>query len=131
MWAMFSLYVLDLVASIRMIKKKSHRLAVVNLGTCPCETQHYAAAVRCRKHLTQRIARQSTHHFALCLLVALRQLGCVALASDLPTASQPTRFCNTLRSFSAVFLNRRAAARYRSLTSIIPGRETFSWNLSF
>jgi hypothetical protein len=31
----------------------------------------------------------------------------------------------------AVFLNRRAAARYRALTSIIPDRERFSWNLSF
>jgi len=26
------------------------------------------------------------------------------------------------------FLNRRAAARYRALASIIPGRERFSWN---
>jgi len=30
-----------------------------------------------------------------------------------------------------VFLNRRAAARYRALASIIPGREKFSRNLSF
>ena len=30
-----------------------------------------------------------------------------------------------------VFLNPRAAARYRALASIIPGREKFSWNLSF
>jgi hypothetical protein len=30
-----------------------------------------------------------------------------------------------------VFLNRRAAARYRALTSNIPGRERFSWKLSF
>ena len=36
------------------------------------------------------------------------------------------------KTFSrAVFLNRRAAARYRALASIIPGRERFSWNLSF
>ena len=33
--------------------------------------------------------------------------------------------------FKAVFLNRRAADRYRVLASIIPGRERFSWNLSF
>jgi hypothetical protein len=33
--------------------------------------------------------------------------------------------------FTAVFLNRRAAARYWALGSIIPGRERFSWNLSF
>ena len=30
-----------------------------------------------------------------------------------------------------LFLNRRAADRYRALASIIPGRESFSWNLSF
>ena len=30
-----------------------------------------------------------------------------------------------------VFLNRRAAARYRALASMIPGRERFSWNLLF
>ena len=33
--------------------------------------------------------------------------------------------------FKAVFLNRRAAAQYRALASIIPGLERFSWNLSF
>jgi len=33
--------------------------------------------------------------------------------------------------FRSVFLNRRAAARYRALTSFKPGRERFSWNLSF
>jgi hypothetical protein len=33
--------------------------------------------------------------------------------------------------FIAVFLNRRATARYRALASITPGRERFSWNLSF
>jgi len=30
-----------------------------------------------------------------------------------------------------VLLNRRAAARYRALASILPGRERFSWNLTF
>jgi hypothetical protein len=34
-------------------------------------------------------------------------------------------------SARTVFLNRRAAARYRDLASIIPGRDRFSWNLSF
>jgi len=34
-------------------------------------------------------------------------------------------------SSKLVFLNRRTAARYRVLASIIPGRERFSWNLSF
>jgi len=32
------------------------------------------------------------------------------------------------RDSRPVFLNRRAAARYRALASIIPGRERFSWN---
>jgi hypothetical protein len=31
----------------------------------------------------------------------------------------------------SVFLNRRAAARYRALASIIPDCERFSWKLSF
>ena len=35
------------------------------------------------------------------------------------------------QSPKAVFLNRRAADRYWALASIIPGRERFSWNLSF
>jgi len=39
--------------------------------------------------------------------------------------------CGVWCYFSSVFLNRRAAARYRALASIIPGRGTFSWNLSF
>jgi len=34
-------------------------------------------------------------------------------------------------SYRPVFLNRRTAARYRALASNIPGRERFSWNLSF
>jgi hypothetical protein len=34
-------------------------------------------------------------------------------------------------SLKPLFLNRRAAARYRALGSILPGRERFSWNLSF
>ena len=29
------------------------------------------------------------------------------------------------------FFNRRAADQYRVLASIVPGRERFSWNLSF
>jgi len=38
---------------------------------------------------------------------------------------------DVVTSFKVVFLNRRAAARYQALASIIPGRERFSWNLSF
>jgi len=34
-----------------------------------------------------------------------------------------------LQGSRAVFLNRRAATRYRALASIIPGRERFNWNL--
>jgi len=33
--------------------------------------------------------------------------------------------------FKPVFLNRRAAARYRALASIITGCEKFFWKLSF
>jgi len=33
--------------------------------------------------------------------------------------------------YRPVFINRRASARYRALASVIPGRERFSWNLSF
>jgi len=33
--------------------------------------------------------------------------------------------------FKTVFLNRRTAARYRNLASIIPGREGFSWVCHF
>ena len=39
--------------------------------------------------------------------------------------------CEVAASSIAVFLKRRAATRYRALASIIPGRERFSWNLSF
>jgi len=39
--------------------------------------------------------------------------------------SRPCALCR------AVFLNCRAAAPYRALASFIPGRERFSWNLSF
>jgi hypothetical protein len=38
---------------------------------------------------------------------------------------------NYTRTSRAVFLNRRVTSRYRALASIIPGRERFSWNLSF
>jgi len=33
--------------------------------------------------------------------------------------------------YKSVFHNRQAAARYQALASIIPGRNRFSWNLSF
>ena len=42
----------------------------------------------------------------------------------------PHAFFDSVPS-KAVFLNRRAAARYQALASIIPGRERFSWSLSF
>ena len=37
----------------------------------------------------------------------------------------------SLMFLRTVFLNRQGAARYRAQESIIPGHETFSWNLSF
>jgi len=36
----------------------------------------------------------------------------------------------TQQWYMSVFHNRRTAARYRALASIIPDREGFSWNLS-
>ena len=44
-----------------------------------------------------------------------------------------TELSRVLEPFKPVFLNGRAAARYRALAlaSIIPGRDSFSWNLSF
>ena len=39
-------------------------------------------------------------------------------------------FSSKLTSSKSVFLNRRAAARYRALASILPAGEKF-WNLSF
>ena len=41
-----------------------------------------------------------------------------------------TNLINSVDRPRAAFLNRRTAARYRALASIIPGRERFSWNLS-
>jgi hypothetical protein len=42
-----------------------------------------------------------------------------------------TAVCFKVGSSEPVFLNRRAAAQYRALASIIPARERFSRNLSF
>jgi len=36
-----------------------------------------------------------------------------------------------VNTYRAVFLNRRAKARDQVLASLIPGRERFSWKLSF
>jgi hypothetical protein len=41
------------------------------------------------------------------------------------------RVRKTYRRCRAVFPNCRSAARYRALASITPGRERFSWNVSF
>jgi len=45
--------------------------------------------------------------------------------------SHSPRFDPQTAACREVFLKRRAAARYRTLASIIPGREMFSRNLSF
>jgi hypothetical protein len=50
-------------------------------------------------------------------------------AIDLQNTTEP--FHKFTKLFSPVFLNRRAAARYRAAAPIIPSREKFSWNLSF
>jgi len=49
----------------------------------------------------------------------------------LENITSPRICCSSSRCSRPVFLTRRAAARYRALVSIIPGRERFSWNLSF
>jgi len=59
---------------------------------------------------------RSQGHYTLSLIDFRFWHTCVKLKN------KPTR---------AVFLNRRAASRYRPLASIIPDREKFSWNLSF
>ena len=71
-----------------------------------------------------------THHFLIishnhCHLCSLNTIKHNSLIKILITGTL------ILYSFTPVFLNRRAAARYRALASIIPGRERFSWNLSF
>jgi len=38
---------------------------------------------------------------------------------------------NIIMCLKSVFLNCQAVARYRALASVVPGRERFSWNLSF
>jgi len=43
----------------------------------------------------------------------------------------PFKPTNAYSCFRIVFLNRWAAARYRTLASIIPGCEMFSWKLPF
>ena len=48
-----------------------------------------------------------------------------------PSQGESSGGTATLNVSRSVFLNRRAASRYRALASIIPGSERFSCNLSF
>jgi len=66
-------------------------------------------------------------------LYSLYQLRCYAVTSRHSFDNAPCGLHKRPQIWSAkpVFLNRWAAARYRALESIIPGRERFSWNLSF
>jgi len=54
----------------------------------------------------------------------------LSIESNLVNSTSNTPWTRDSTSMTA-FLNRRAAARYRALASIIPGHERFSWNLSF
>ena len=47
------------------------------------------------------------------------------------TILQPLKKTRHSMCYTVVFLNRRVATRYRALASIIPGPETFFWNMSF
>ena len=58
----------------------------------------------------------------------------LCLAGEKPHRVRPRNSSSKLKfsnSSSSVFLNRRAAARYRALASIVPCRDSFSWKLSF
>jgi len=59
----------------------------------------------------------------------------VTFLSFLRHQMQPSSISSEFKTIpqfpKAAFLNRRAADRYRVLAPIIPGRERFSWNLSF
>jgi hypothetical protein len=71
---------------------------------------------------------EMTTGFECCKVAELRNEPQVTV--HLPLAGDKT-VCFLELLPTSVFLNCRAAARYRALASIIPGRERFSWNLSF
>jgi len=51
------------------------------------------------------------------------------MSVTLPVSIYYSQHVHSIRTFSTpVLLDRRVAARYRVLASIIPGRERFSWN---
>jgi len=70
--------------------------------------------------------------FRLYILKPDTYLKTDATVSFLRSVSQLEQYFKPSSNQSrGVFLNRRAAARYLALASIIPGRERFFWNLSF
>ena len=77
---------------------------------------------------TANVSRTNNYGGALC---ARKRHGSNAGITYVVTVTCPVRATESLSnrtSAKAVFLNRRAAGRYRALASIIPGRERFSWN---
>jgi len=84
----------------------------------------------CRFKLTRPFRRKTKSSFCACAITFQTQstaclphvVGPDCLILDKGTDRLSRR---------AVFLNRRTAVRYRTLASIIPDREIFSWKLSF
>ena len=68
------------------------------------------------RYVMSRVPILSQLHPAHAILLNLCKIHFNIILKYNPGSSKP------------VFLNRRAAARYRALVSIIPGRERFSWN---
>jgi len=56
---------------------------------------------------------------------------CLGYVNSYVSSIPYREICVTSIGYSIVFLNRRAAAWYQTLASIIQGREMFSWKLSF
>jgi hypothetical protein len=94
----------------------------------PCGRRLYSH--QCSRHLSALRAVRSSHSFVPANSdtipsesVNVVKIKCPSSSHEMSTVFQ---MCPI-----PVFLNRRAAARYQALASIIPGREKFSWNLSF
>ena len=72
--------------------------------------------------------------FKSCINFSLPYTCCIPHQShsSAPNTARPQRKAFRKEMYCrSVFLNRRAATRYRALASIIPARERFFWNLSF
>ena len=93
-----------------------------------CHTQSHTERTPAAHNLcSKRPSRTVTCNVALLVFFPTQGncVKCIEVFVDWSTHT-PITVCP-----ETVFLNRRAAARYRVLASIIPGRERFAWNLSF